>query len=142
MKKIFNLSVIAGCFLANSASSDSVMPLRTIRANTVITEHDVAVQSNVASIGFTRVADVIGQEARVALYPGRPVLAGDIGPPSIVSRNQIVPVTFTGAGLNIRTEARALERGAVGDRIRVMNLASRATLFGQILEDGTIQVRQ
>lgn len=136
---ILYLAIIA--VTAVPAIADSVMPLRTIRANTVITVNDVALNVGNVSVGFARVSDVIGQEARVALYPGRPILMGDIGPPSLIVRNQIVQVAFRGSGLNIITEGRALDRGAVGDRIRVMNLASRATLFGQVLEDGTIQVR-
>ena len=66
---------------------------------------------------------------------------GDIGPPAIITRNQIVGLRYYANGINISTEGRALERGAVGDRIRVMNLGSRATIFGQVLNDGTIQVR-
>jgi flagella basal body P-ring formation protein FlgA len=51
-----------------------------------------------------------------------------------------VQVSFDGKGLQIVTEGRALDRGAVGERIRVMNISSRATVFGTVQEDGTIQV--
>ncbi|MGJ8617928.1 MAG: flagellar basal body P-ring formation chaperone FlgA [Sulfitobacter sp.] len=124
------------------AFADTVVPARTIRANAIITETDITVISSAVPNGYTRPIDVIGQEARVVLYPGRPILVDDIGPPAIVTRNQLVRVQFLGNGLSIVTEGRALERGAVGDNVRIMNLSSRATLFGQVQEDGTIHVKQ
>jgi flagella basal body P-ring formation protein FlgA len=139
MNRFFSIWV---AFVASvqAAGADSVIPTRTLRANTVITHQDVALSRGGADQGYLRLADVVGQETRVALYPGRPILAGDIGPPSIVLRNQIVQVSFDGKGLQIVTEGRALDRGAVGERIRVMNISSRATVFGTVQEDGTIQV--
>jgi flagella basal body P-ring formation protein FlgA len=68
-------------------------------------------------------------------------LVGDIGPPAVIDRNQIVGLRYSANGITISTEGRALERGAIGDMIRVMNIGSRATLFGQILSDGSIEVR-
>ena len=135
------LITIAALFLAAPVFADIVVPSRTIRATQIITELDVTLTTGDLESGFTRLGDVIGQEARVALYAGRPVLVGDIGPPAVIGRNQIVLLIYAASGINIITEGRALERGSVGDRIRVMNLGSRATLFGQILDDGTIEVR-
>lgn len=133
-------AILVGLF-ALPAAAEMVVPTRTIRPAQIIDATDLTLVAGDLVTGFDRLADVIGQEARVALYAGRPVLAGDIGPPAIVTRNQIVPLIYTANGISIRTEGRALERGAIGDRIRVMNLGSRATLFGQILNDGTIEVR-
>lgn len=127
--------------LGSGLLADSVTPIRTLRANTIISEKDIGISRGGPAVGFARISDVVGQETRVVLYPGRPILVGDIGPPSLVQRNQIVQVLFNRAGLQITTEARALDRGAVGDRIRVMNMSSRATLFGTVQDDGTIQVK-
>ncbi len=122
------------------ALADTVVPTRTIRADAIITDTDVTLSAADVSSGFTQLSDVVGQEARVVLYPGRPIFVDDIGPPAIITRNQLVQVRYTTGGLVISTEGRALERGAVGDRVRIMNLSSRATLFGQVRADGTIQV--
>lgn len=122
------------------ALADSVVPTRTIRANSIINQSDVILRQGSQPAGFARLTDVVGQEARVVLYPGRAIGIDDIGPPSIVARNQIVRVSFNSNGLQIVTEGRALERGGIGDLVRVMNLSSRATVFGQILADGSVQV--
>ncbi|MEP1767151.1 MAG: flagellar basal body P-ring formation chaperone FlgA [Sulfitobacter sp.] len=134
------LQVLATLF-ALPVFADTIVPTRTIRPTQIILESDLALVAGELPTGFSLPQDVVGQEARVALYAGRPILVGDIGPPAIVTRNQIVSLHYFSQGINIATEGRALERGAVGDRIRVMNLGSRATVFGHILEDGTIQVR-
>ena len=134
------LGVFSAAVMAFPVFADTVVPARTIRPHQIITEMDVTFAAGDLISGFGRLSDVIGQEARVALYAGRPILVGDIGPPAVIDRNQIVGLRYSSGGISISTEGRALERGAVGDRIRVMNLGSRATLFGQILEDGTVKV--
>lgn len=120
--------------------ADEVVPTRTIRAHTIIEASDVVLRRNGQAGGYDATADVIGQEARAVLYPGRPIRAEDIGPPALVARNEVVRIAFRSNGLQITAEGRALERGALGDRVRVMNLASRSTVIGQVQPDGSIRV--
>ncbi|SFS87493.1 flagella basal body P-ring formation protein FlgA [Sulfitobacter marinus] len=134
------LYFISPFVIASSCLADMVVPTRTIRADAIIRENDVALHRGQNADVFDRLSYVIGKEARVALYAGRPIRFDEIGPPAIINRNQIVGAFFTGNGLRIATEVRALERGGVGDYIRVMNLASRATIFGQVLPDGSVQI--
>ncbi len=123
-----------------AALCDSVVPTKTIRANSTIGVADVTVEPIQNGNAFSRVDDVIGQEARTTLYAGRPILFDDIGPPAVVARNEIVQLKYVSRGLTITTEGRSLQRGGIGDRIRIMNLESRATLFGQIEADGTVRI--
>lgn len=138
MKHLFVFMMLA----ASQVAAETVVPSRTIRANAVIEESDLKFADMATENAFTRMADVVGQEARVVLYAGRPIRLDDIGPPAVVARNQIVQLFFSSDALSIVTEGRALERGAVGDRIRVMNLGSRTVIFGQVLDDGSIRVRK
>ncbi len=137
-----NLRLLFILLFAFPAQAETVVPSRTIRAFAIISEADVTVVADTNANSYSSLNDVIGQEARVVLYPGRPILLADIGPPAIVTRNQLIRIKFLGTGLTIITEGRALERGAVGDMVRVMNLSSRTTLFGKVQDDGTIQVKQ
>ncbi|MEL6921130.1 MAG: flagellar basal body P-ring formation chaperone FlgA [Pseudomonadota bacterium] len=132
--------VLAILLVASTASADIVVPKRTLRPGMVISANDVALRDGLQHGVFDQLNDVIGQEARVALYAGRPIPFDAIGAPAIVNRNEIVSLFFDTGGLSITTEGRALERGGVGDRVRVMNLSSRATLFGFVQQDGTIKV--
>jgi len=129
-------------FCATSVAADIVTPLRTLRPGSLIELDDLTVRDGAHDGAFDRISDVVGQETRLALYAGRPILFEAVGPPSIVNRNEIVALRFHTAGLTITTEGRAMERGSKGDRIRVMNLQSRTTLFGLVQGNGTVKVIQ
>jgi flagella basal body P-ring formation protein FlgA len=126
--------------LAPPALAESVVATRVIRAQSVVVPEDLAVVDAAIPGALADPAAALGLEARVTLYPGRPVRAGDLGPPALVDRNQIVALDFRAGGLSIRAEGRALARGGAGDVIRVMNLASRTTVSGRIRPDGVVDV--
>lgn len=125
---------------AGLAHAEAVVAVKTIRANTILTEHDVSLDPTLPSYGLDEVADVVGMETRVVLYAGRPIRPENLSAPALVERNQIVPLIFRQGSLTISTAGRALDRGAAGDYIRVMNLSSRTSLFGTVLPDGSIDV--
>jgi flagellar basal body P-ring formation protein FlgA len=122
------------------ASADSVIALRRIPAQAVVSAEDLNTVDAAIEGAITDAALVIGQEARVTIYAGRPILAGDFGPPALVDRNQIVSLIYVAGGLQIVTEGRALGRGGTGDVIRAMNLASRTTVSGIVTETGAVRV--
>ncbi|MGY9048819.1 hypothetical protein P775_15425 [Puniceibacterium antarcticum] len=128
--------------LAGTAQADTVVAARTIRAQEILTADALSVQQGTLDAGFSDPMEVIGQEARVSLYAGRPVLRAHIGPPALIERNQVIALIFQQGGLRITAEGRALDRGGVGEQIRVMNMASRTTLFGLIQPDGSVHVSQ
>jgi flagellar basal body P-ring formation protein FlgA len=122
------------------AMADSLIALRTIHARDVLTVEDVnAVEADIPG-AISDATLVIGQEARVTIYAGRPIRAADFGPSAMIDRNQIVTLIYMAGGLQIATEGRALGRGGAGDVIRVMNLASRSTVSGFVTETGAVRV--
>jgi flagella basal body P-ring formation protein FlgA len=127
---------------AGAAAADTIIATRNIRPGTVLVESDLTLASGEVPGAYDNAGPIIGQEALVAIYAGRPILIEHIGPAATVERNQLVQLVFFAAGLVIKTEGRALGRGADGDRIRVMNLASKSSLFGTIQTDGTVRVSQ
>ncbi|MCE8522915.1 flagellar basal body P-ring formation protein FlgA [Ruegeria pomeroyi] len=135
------LGPILALFLAQTAAAEVLVPTRTIRAKEIIGAEDLMLKSAEVPGSYTDPAEVVGQEARVALYPGRPIRYDDVGPPAIVDRNDLVTLFFDNGPLVITTEGRALGRGAAGDVIRVMNLTSRTTVSGQIRPNGSIEVK-
>lgn len=126
---------------ASSACADIVVPVRTIRAKEIIAAGDLDLKSGDLPGAVSEPLALIGQEARVALYPGRPVRPGDVGPPALVERNEITTLVFLQGGLHIVAEGRALGRGAAGEMVRAMNLSSRTTVTGRIQADGSIEVQ-
>lgn len=135
-------AILLGLLAASPCAADMVLATRTIRANTIITAQDVVVKDGeVAGVASTP-DQLIGSEARVSLYAGRPIALADVGPPAVVERNQIVPLVFEHNGLRISTEGRSLSRAGTGDYVRAMNLSSRTTVSGRVLPDGRILVSQ
>lgn len=128
------------CAMAMPAGAETLVATRTIRAQTVLGSADLAEVPGTVAGALSLADEALGMEARVTLYAGRPIRPGDVGPPAIIDRNQIVPLAFQAGTLAILTEGRALGRAGVGDTIRVMNLASRSTVTGRVLADGTVIV--
>lgn len=129
--------------LATSAGAvfgESLTTSRLVRPNSIIGPADLEILSLEVPGALGADADIIGLEARITLYPGRPILAGHVGPPALIERNQPVVVFFQNGGLTIATDGRALSRGAQGDIVRVMNLSSRHTVSGKVQSDGSVVV--
>ena len=124
--------------LSGPATAESVTAVHAVRAGTMLSADDLAFLDEDAEQGFTDPRDVIGLEARVNLYPGRPILARDVGSPTVVERNAIVPLVFSRGGLSITLEGRALSRAGAGETVRVMNLSSRNTVIGVATETGQV----
>lgn len=126
--------------LAEPALAETVVATRTIRPQEIVTAADIRIDPANISGAHMLATEVLGLEARVALYPGRPIMRGQLGLPALIDRNQIIELVFQKGGLRIVAEGRALGRGGAGERIRVMNIASRTTLFGTISDEGYVYV--
>ncbi|MBL9060339.1 MAG: flagellar basal body P-ring formation protein FlgA [Mangrovicoccus sp.] len=139
MRRPALIPVLLG-LLAAPAVADSVVAARLLRSQTVIAAEDVMLRDEAMPGALADPAAAIGKEVRVNIYAGRPVRAEDLAAPALVERNQIITLNYSSGGLNIATEARALDRAGPGERIRVMNLASRSTVTGIVMVDGTVNV--
>ncbi len=126
--------------LAGPVSAESLVATRTIRARTVVAAEDLTLVSADLPGALSEADQAVGLEARVAIYAGKPVRPGDLGPPTLVERNQTVTLVYLSGGLAISTEGRALARGSEGDEIRVMNLGSRNTVMGRVGPGGAVFV--
>lgn len=126
--------------LAPPAGADGLVAARNIRPETVLTEADIRLVHGPVAGAADHPDLAIGMEARVAIYAGRPIRPEDLGPPAIVLRNQVVALAYAAGTLAIRTEGRSLDRGGVGDLVRVMNLSSRTTVTGVVGPDGLVHV--
>ncbi len=122
------------------ALADSLVATRVIPAQAVIAAEDVTLVAADLPGALGDPAAAIGQEARVAIYPGRAIRAADLGRAAVVERNQVVALAYRAGSLTILTEGRALNRGGPGDIIEVLNLTSRSRVTGQIAADGSVIV--
>jgi flagella basal body P-ring formation protein FlgA len=135
------LLVLALCLIGMSASAQTLVATRTVRANTVLAPADLTIVSKQTSGALSTLKEAIGRETRVVLYAGRPIKPSQLGAPALVNRNDVVTLVFRTGGLAIVTEGRALGRGGLDDSIQVMNLASRSIVEGQITATATVSVQ-
>ncbi|MDW8443918.1 MAG: flagellar basal body P-ring formation chaperone FlgA [Acetobacteraceae bacterium] len=81
-----------------------------------------------------------GRMVQRAVAAGSPILAADLGGRAVVARNSAVTMSVSLPGLVVTAQGRALEDGAPGDVIQVMNLASRAVVEATVLGPGRVAV--
>jgi len=136
------LVLLLSVLIGGTALAQTVTPVRAIRSQTLISADDLALAEGNVPGALADIAAAVGQEARVTLYPGRPILSGQIGAPALVERNAMVRMHYMQGALMISTEGRALDRAGVGEAVRVMNLASRQIVSGTVGSDGSIEVGQ
>ena len=126
--------------MADPAVADMLVAVHTLRAQTTLSAEDMTQTGGTLPGAASALADVIGLETRVAVYQGQPIFQKNLGPAAVVERNQAVQLAFQSGALTILSDGRALERGGVGDRIRIINIASRSTITGVIAADGSVHV--
>jgi hypothetical protein len=67
--------------------------------------------------------------------------AGQAAGEAIVRRGEMVSLAFSAPGIQLATHARALDGGAVGDTIRLVNLSSNRTVSATITGPGAARVQ-
>lgn len=136
------LALLLALLSAGASAADTVISTRNLRPGSVLLPTDLTLAKGEVPGSYTSVEQIVGQEAKVAIYAGRPVMIEQVGPPATVERNQFVQLIYASNGLTILAEGRALGRGAEGQRIRVMNMTSKSSLFGTVQADGSVLVSQ
>ena len=141
------LAVAAGTAIPGMAPAQEVLAARTLRVGTVLREADLKLWDSGGTGSGERnardlIAALVGLETRRAIYTGRPVVAGDLGPPTLVRRNAVVVMLYRHRGLGIRTEGRALESGGAGEVVRVINLTSRQPVLATVTGVNQVEVHR
>lgn len=72
-------------------------------------------------------SDLIGFTPKRTLRPGEPLRTSDIEAPRLVVKGAIVSVTYTIGRMNLSSRGRALEEGALGATIKILNERSHRT---------------
>jgi flagella basal body P-ring formation protein FlgA len=130
--------VVLLLLVASPVCAESLVATRVIRAQTLLSSDDLSLVAADIVGALTHPDEAVGLEAKVTLYPGRAIRQVDVGAPALIDRNQVVPLVYRAGGLGIVTEGRALARAGLGEKVRVMNLSSRATLWGVVADDGSV----
>ena len=131
---------LALILLPAPALADAVILTRSLPARATVGLADITTVAADIPGAATAPDQVLGQALRVAVQAGRPLRVDDLTAPEVVARNQLIKLHYALGGMTIAAEGRALDSGAIGQSVRVMNLSSRGTVKGVVLPDGSVQV--
>lgn len=89
---------------------------------------------------LTDISEIVGQAARRSLPPGRPLRVSDLQRPSLVAKGALVSMSVNAPNMQLSAVGRALEAGAAGDVIQIINMQSKRTVAGVIVGPNQVEV--
>jgi flagella basal body P-ring formation protein FlgA len=117
---------------------------RPLARGEVVRASDVVVERRPKSEAGTDVASeagrVAGMAPRRAMRAGQILRQADLMRPELVQRNENVTLVFEAPGIMLTSRAKALETGAEGDVISVVNVQSKRIVQGTVTGPGTVTV--
>lgn len=124
--------------------SDVVLTVKPLGKYQPIEADDIVVKKmNLARVPanvIVRPDQVLGLRARHNIAANCVLRNNQIESPPVVMRGDMVQMIAESTVLKVAAKGMARESGAVGDRIRVMNLRSRKIIYAQVLNEQTVQV--
>ncbi len=85
-------------------------------------------------------AQAIGLAMRHPVGPGAPLVLADMGHPLSVQKGEPVQMELNSPGIAVSAQGIAMESGAAGERVRVLNTASRAVMDAEVLGAGRVRI--
>ncbi|MFD2262353.1 flagellar basal body P-ring formation chaperone FlgA [Lacibacterium aquatile] len=123
---------------------DVPVPASPIAAGTILRESDLVLNRMRADQKINQVvtdmSKLVGKTTKRALPVGAPVRPGDLISTILVSKNHIVNVQIVGGPMNLVMQGKALDDGAEGEIVRVLNTRSNKTVQGTVTGAGTVSV--
>jgi flagellar basal body P-ring formation protein FlgA len=116
---------------------------RNIQRGEIIKSSDVLVERRPRAEVGTDLAGrngAVGMQARRQLREGQALKAADLAKPDLVTRDQGVTLVYQATGLYLTIRGKALDGGAEGDVVNVMNLQSKRVVSGTVTGRGQVTV--
>ena len=116
---------------------------RSVGRGEIIRESDVTVERKPKSEVAAEAIDVnaaIGLSAKRPLRAGQVLRASDLMKAEVVQRNDHVTIVYEVPGVMLTVRGKALESGAVGELISVLNVQSNRTVFAEVSGPGLVTI--
>jgi flagella basal body P-ring formation protein FlgA len=115
---------------------EAVIAARSFARNEVVKASDLVIErrpkAEIRGDIVRSVGDAAGLAVRRALRAGEPLRTLDLMKPDIVLRNEAVTLIYEAPGLMLTMRGKALESGAQGDAVNVLNIHSKRTVQGTV----------
>jgi flagella basal body P-ring formation protein FlgA len=97
-------------------------------------------RAQVGADAITDSSQAIGLAARTTLEAGRPLRSAQLMKPELVKRSEQVTLVYAVPGITLTVRGKAMESGAEGDSISVLNDQSKRTLQGTVVGPARVAV--
>ncbi|HQT75715.1 MAG: flagella basal body P-ring formation protein FlgA [Rhodospirillales bacterium 20-64-7] len=114
----------------------TLVPGDIVRGDDVVAQAPSGRQRNIMPAS----AKIIGLEVKRRIYAGHDVDEQDVGAVTAVKASTTVTVLWKRGNLSLELEGRALDAGAIGDEVRVLNPVSLRTIRGTVTGEGIVEV--
>ena len=118
--------------------------VNSVARGAIVRDDDVVMERRPRSdIGRGAIFDrsqAVGLAARNTLDPGRPLQAAQLMKPETIQRNEQVTLIYRVPGIVLTVRGKALDGGAEGDVISVLNEQSKRTVTGVIAGPGRVLI--
>jgi flagella basal body P-ring formation protein FlgA len=109
----------------------------TIKSSDVMTERRPKAEIAGESISL---ASAIGLAAKRPLRSGAMLQSSDLMKPELVQRNESVTIVYEVPGVLLTVRGKALEAGAAGDLVNVLNIQSNRTVQTTVIGPGRVSI--
>jgi flagella basal body P-ring formation protein FlgA len=125
-------------------SQSALVLTRSVKRGEVLKESDFTLRQirvNKAGMYASKVSEAVGRSVRKNLSQGETIPLNLLVEVPIIERGKNVTILVQSAGITVNAKGEALESGALGDSIKVRNLASKAVLTAVIVANDTVEVK-
>jgi len=123
----------------------ALVPIRDIAQGQMLKASDLTIErrpkTELSGTALTTLAQAQGLAAKHSLRVGAVIRQSDVAKPEIVGRNETVTIVYEVPGITLAIAGKALDPGALGDSINVLNAQSKRTLQGIVIGPGRVSVR-
>ncbi len=127
-----------------TATVEVATAARTIERGVILKDADLIMErrarSEVGRDVITSPAQAVGLAPRGGLQAGRPIRSVELMKPDLVQRNETVTLVYEVPGVVLTVRGKAVEGGAEGDVVNVLNEQSKRTLQGIIVGPGRVAI--
>ncbi|MBE6443574.1 MAG: flagellar basal body P-ring formation protein FlgA [Alphaproteobacteria bacterium] len=84
--------------------------------------------------------NLLGKQAIRTIKEGKPITSRDIRDEIVIKKGQMIMVVYKYKGLQITSKMEAIEDGAKGQRIRLINNKSNKEVIGRVVDKNMVEV--
>lgn len=120
------------------------VPNQRLQPDQIVSRSDITIvdmpMQRLGSFAISDVDELVGQQVRRMLVPGRPVPRQSVMPPRIITRGEDVKIQLNYGGLRLTAKGKAMADAHAGEEIRVVNLSSNKAISAIATGAGIVEV--